>query len=173
MWWCCGQTKVTALGCKFAKHESKEDEEEEEEQRAVETRLKHKRCMCCRETGHRTNACTHDPNIRTNFEVEDEAVRVNKIREFKKVGADSVVATTSLLHHFAHQGSHIENAFGMGVLAFDDYNYNYYNKQLLIHERELLDMEDKQPTTLINKPTGEGRLSQEILHFLIDKQGNY
>ena len=54
-------------------------------------------------------------------------MRVNKIKEFKKLGSDSVVATTSLLHHFAHLGSSIEDAFGMGVLAFDDYNYNYFN----------------------------------------------
>ena len=28
MWWCCGKTTKEALGCKFRKHETKDDEEE-------------------------------------------------------------------------------------------------------------------------------------------------
>ena len=44
----------------------------------------------------------------------------------------------------------------------------------MIHERELDEIEQKQPTArLINKPSGEGRLSAEILQFLFDKQGKY
>jgi hypothetical protein len=29
MWWCCGKTSKDAPGCKFSKHESKEDEDED------------------------------------------------------------------------------------------------------------------------------------------------
>jgi hypothetical protein len=29
MWWCCGKDVKEAPGCKFSKHESKEDDEEE------------------------------------------------------------------------------------------------------------------------------------------------
>jgi len=29
MWWCCGKNSKDALGCKFAKHFSKEDEDED------------------------------------------------------------------------------------------------------------------------------------------------
>ncbi len=29
MWWCCGKTKKEAPGCKFAKHETRDDDEEE------------------------------------------------------------------------------------------------------------------------------------------------
>jgi BTK motif len=29
MWWCCGKTSRDAPGCKFSKHESKEDEDED------------------------------------------------------------------------------------------------------------------------------------------------
>ena len=29
MWWCCGKTEKESLGCKFSKHESKEDDEDE------------------------------------------------------------------------------------------------------------------------------------------------
>jgi BTK motif len=32
MWWCCGKTARDAPGCKFAKHESKEDEDDDVEQ---------------------------------------------------------------------------------------------------------------------------------------------
>ena len=30
MWWCCGKPGKDSPGCKFAKHESKEDEDEED-----------------------------------------------------------------------------------------------------------------------------------------------
>jgi hypothetical protein len=33
MWWCCGKLEKEDLGCKFAKHESKEDEEEDDEEK--------------------------------------------------------------------------------------------------------------------------------------------
>ena len=29
MWWCCGKSSKEAAGCKFSKHESKEDDEED------------------------------------------------------------------------------------------------------------------------------------------------
>lgn len=29
MWWCCGKTVKEAKGCKFAKHECKDDEDED------------------------------------------------------------------------------------------------------------------------------------------------
>lgn len=29
MWWCCGKTDKDAHGCKFSKHESKEDDEDD------------------------------------------------------------------------------------------------------------------------------------------------
>lgn len=32
MWWCCGKRSKDAAGCKFSKHESKEDEDEDIEQ---------------------------------------------------------------------------------------------------------------------------------------------
>lgn len=30
MWWCCGKTDKDNIGCKFSKHESKEDDEDED-----------------------------------------------------------------------------------------------------------------------------------------------
>jgi hypothetical protein len=29
MWWCCGKTEKESQGCKFSKHECKEDDEDE------------------------------------------------------------------------------------------------------------------------------------------------
>ena len=54
MWWCCGRTRFEARGCKFSKHESKEDEEAEELAKAIrgpEAEAKMV-CVCCRESGH-------------------------------------------------------------------------------------------------------------------------
>ena len=36
MWWCCGKTKKDAAGCKYAKHESKDDEEDEKDKDALD-----------------------------------------------------------------------------------------------------------------------------------------
>lgn len=31
MWWCCGKTSKDAPGCKFRKHESKDDEKDDDD----------------------------------------------------------------------------------------------------------------------------------------------
>lgn len=31
MWWCCGKTSKEAAGCKFSKHETKDEEEDEKD----------------------------------------------------------------------------------------------------------------------------------------------
>jgi len=51
MWWCCGKRDKDAAGCKFSKHESKEDddlEEDEEYGYDVTKGKKYVRCMCCK-----------------------------------------------------------------------------------------------------------------------------
>lgn len=54
MWWCCGKTSKEAIGCKYQKHESKDDAEDSadddgEKKEKVDRNL---RCFCCREIGH-------------------------------------------------------------------------------------------------------------------------
>lgn len=71
MWWCCGKRGKDQAGCKFSKHESKDDDldeplEEEERLRMDSVMLKNVRCLCCKETGHRIENCTRDPNFVTN-----------------------------------------------------------------------------------------------------------
>lgn len=56
MWWCCGKRGKDQAGCKFSKHESKEEGDDEftEHQEELERRraLKNIKCACCKETGH-------------------------------------------------------------------------------------------------------------------------
>ena len=40
MWWCCGKTKKEAPGCKFAKHETRDDEEDEKAVDDEKTKVK-------------------------------------------------------------------------------------------------------------------------------------
>jgi hypothetical protein len=53
MWWCCGKAFKEAKGCKFGKHESKDDEEDDKEkEEELKTRGKRVKCQCCKEIGH-------------------------------------------------------------------------------------------------------------------------
>jgi len=66
MWWCCGKSSKDALGCKFAKHASKDDEDEDEDGIINAKDLaKLVRCMCCKELGHSIEVCPRDPNYKT------------------------------------------------------------------------------------------------------------
>ena len=58
MWWCCGKNTKEAPGCKFSKHESKEDDEDEGadpegNKEGDQKQLKNVRCNCCKEIGHK------------------------------------------------------------------------------------------------------------------------
>jgi hypothetical protein len=57
MWWCCGKNSKEALGCKFAKHECKDDEEDDKEKDEEEEKTKERRikCQCCKDLGHKTD----------------------------------------------------------------------------------------------------------------------
>lgn len=100
MWWCCGKRGKDQPGCKFAKHESKEDEDEDDDTGKRSTKgkhLKYMRCNCCKELGHTIDICPRDPNIRTNEDPYDELERTQKIEDFRKLFADTAVTTTHLL----------------------------------------------------------------------------
>ena len=100
MWWCCGKRGKDQPGCKFAKHESKDDEDEEDEAGKFKTKgkhLKYMRCNCCKELGHIIDDCPRDPNLRTNEDPFDELERTQKIEDFRKLFADTAVTTTHFL----------------------------------------------------------------------------
>ena len=131
MWWCCGKTNKDALGCKYNKHESKEDDDEEEAREKEEEKYKMKRvkCQCCKEVGHHTQDCYRDPNLITKRDTNEELSRLNKLREFRKLNLDTIEIPTRLMKKLAVNAE--ENAFARGVLCFDDYNYKFHNSRLL------------------------------------------
>jgi len=72
MWWCCGKRGRDQPGCKFSKHEYKEDNDEEDDENDKEKnkqkQMKLMRCQCCKELGHSMENCERDPNIKTKGE---------------------------------------------------------------------------------------------------------
>eukprot|EP00397_Hematodinium_sp_SG-2012_P015771 GEMP01016069.1.p1 GENE.GEMP01016069.1~~GEMP01016069.1.p1 ORF type:complete len:695 (+),score=235.98 GEMP01016069.1:167-2251(+) len=86
MWWCCGKLGKGAIGCKFAKHESKEDDDDLDEQerkekaeRDIVMRNLNVRCYSCAEVGHKSRDCTRDPNLRTNYQQSKELSRISQL----------------------------------------------------------------------------------------------
>ena len=101
MWWCCGKNSKEAPGCKFSKHESKEDEDEDmvEQQEQDNEDLKknkHARCFCCKEKGHMAKECPRDTNMKTTKDPNDEMMRIQKAKDFRKLLSDSLGVTSRL-----------------------------------------------------------------------------
>lgn len=66
LWWCCGKTQKEAVGCKFDKHQMRNEAEENEDGTDGQNAVKNKEvCNCCKELGHRADRCDNDPNFHT------------------------------------------------------------------------------------------------------------
>jgi len=85
MWWCCGKAGMVAQGCKFARHEPKNDDDELDEQELKEKEEMKERvknlsitCFTCGERGHKAKACTRDPNLRPGQEAWRELKRIDR-----------------------------------------------------------------------------------------------
>ena len=158
MWWCCGKIGKDQPGCKFSMHESKDDEDEEtneEQDNDKQKSKKYVRCTCCKEIGHLIHDCTRDPNIKTGAKADQEFDRIQKMKDFRKLYADSIVTTTHLLKKavmipikYDEEGnqeevSHAYNPFMRGVMEFDDYNYSVHNPYVLVEDPKYAD-DDKQ-----------------------------
>merc|ERR1711957_262044 len=79
MWWCCGKRGKEQPGCKFSKHETKEDEDDDEDEKKNKVRqLKSIRCQCCKEFGHTNENCYRDPNLKTKENTRDKIERDNE-----------------------------------------------------------------------------------------------
>jgi hypothetical protein len=53
IWWCCGKETLDQPGCKYSKHESKEEEDDEDEgEHGKGISDGNLRCHCCKEIGH-------------------------------------------------------------------------------------------------------------------------
>ena len=74
MWWCCGKRGRDQQGCKFRKHETKDEDKDDldDGNKNGQTLLRNVRCLCCKEIGHRIENCTRDPNFKTNKEPEED-----------------------------------------------------------------------------------------------------
>ena len=97
-WWCCGKEEKNSLGCKYAKHVSKEDEEDDLnfDKKKIDY-FKNVKCMCCKELGHRIHECPRDPNFKTKADIEIDEQRIQKIKDFRTLFADTLVVTTHML----------------------------------------------------------------------------
>ena len=156
MWWCCGQTGKDQLGCKRSKHESKDEEDDDmgDEQEGLKVKSKkYVRCTCCKEIGHHITDCTRDPNIKTGAKVDSEFERIQKMKDFRKLFADSIVQTTHLLKKSVmvpikydddgniEEVAHAYNPFMRGVMEFDDYNYAIHNPYVLVEDPRVIELE--------------------------------
>ena len=92
MWWCCGKTKPTAIGCKVQKHITKDKEDEDEELDEKDARTV--KCHSCKQMGHSQDECELDPNIRSLKNVETEFERLHKISQVKKLNSDQIMTTS-------------------------------------------------------------------------------
>ena len=87
--------------------------------------------------------------MKTGQNPENEASRIQKIRDFRKLYADTVIQTThflkkSIMIPLKVDGDDAQtdvvsnpyHPFMRGVMEFDDYNYKLYNPYVLLKEPE-------------------------------------
>ena len=57
------------------------------------------RCRCCKEIGHSIETCPRDPNIKTvtQTQLDGEAERILRMKDYKKVFAETQITTTHFL----------------------------------------------------------------------------
>ncbi|CAI2380348.1 unnamed protein product [Moneuplotes crassus] len=163
MWWCCGSTDNLNKGCVKDYHVSKSyNDTDKLNNRETEMQLK-TQCRCCKQKGHSTQNCPLDPNYRSNHSISDEYARILGLKdvETKKFAKDSLKDTKKYLENIIAQKS--ENPFKRGVLAFDDYNYTYYNKEILPEMEELMEDESDLNSSVAksNLEEGEGESEDE------------
>ena len=165
MWWCCGKRGKDQPGCRFSKHESKDDEDEDEEkqdEKQKQKQLKYMKCMCCKQMGHTIELCHQDPNLKTKAVIESDFDRILKIKDFRHLFADTVITTTHFLKKCIKVPKvqiralydeptvgvtvkeakvlidrQYKNVFKRGVMNFEDYNYDCYNKYILIDPNKI------------------------------------
>eukprot|EP00347_Sterkiella_histriomuscorum_P014023 403362455 len=128
MWWCCGKHHKDAPGCKYTKHITKDEDEDDGFllEGEIKKRLKGLKCFCCKETGHKTENCTKDPNMRQNCDLDDELIRITERKSARKLNGDSFEVSNKLMEKLSKQKLH--SIFGKDIMSFDDYNYKLVNE---------------------------------------------
>ena len=97
MWWCCGKVGKDAPGCRKTRHISNNEDSESDTDERDKQEKKYVRCTSCKEVGHTIENCKNDPNMKTGGKPEEEYNRIQKMKDFRKLYADSIVHTTHLL----------------------------------------------------------------------------
>ncbi|KAF4652111.1 hypothetical protein FOL46_009900 [Perkinsus olseni] len=113
LWWCCGKPGKDATGCKFAKHESKDEDEyddlldDDDDEENGDTKdeggrkkknksLQSVKCYSCKEMGHAAESCPRDPNVRSlrkGFQVGKELRRLEILQTAAMAGGRRTRAT--------------------------------------------------------------------------------
>ena len=100
--------------------------------------------------------CTRDPNIKRTGKADAEFERIQKMKDFRKLFADSVIQTTHLFKKLVcipikyDEESQLEEVkdaytpFMRGVMEFDDYNYAIHNPYVLVEDPKYAIVEEKQ-----------------------------
>ena len=98
--------------------------------------------MWCKKLGHSLGDCPQDPNFRTNFSIFDEFFRVEGLKDIvtKRTSMDVLNKTEKLFKEMIPIKD--SSPFKRGVMLFDDYNYQYFNKVVLPPLEELIDEEE-------------------------------
>ena len=99
--------------------------------------------MCCKEIGHTIENCPRDPNIKTKVEPELDYERIQRIKDYRKLFADTAVLTTHMLKKCVlipykmsnkEEDAYQQHPFKRGAMKFDDFNYHIYNPYILIED---------------------------------------
>ena len=77
---------------------SREDEKDDEDTaHHKSSTLKNVRCISCKEQGHRIEQGVRDPNLKTLVPVAIENERIKKLKDCRKLHADTLVNTTHFI----------------------------------------------------------------------------
>ena len=133
MWWCCGKTSKDAPGCRFAKHECKDDEDEDkaaDPDHPNANKQRKQKCQCCKGVGHKAAECDKDPNFRGGYDVQAEHKRIMYRKEDRGEGmGHGVEVTGRLVERLSKKGA-MKDLVGEDIMVFDDYNYKLLNEHI-------------------------------------------
>ena len=97
MYWCCGKTSKDAPGCLVTKHEAGDGDDDDVKGKEDTQNKANQKCGCCRGLGCDISNCKRDPNLKRSEDPTEEIDRISKIKDFRKLHADTQVQTTQLL----------------------------------------------------------------------------
>ena len=94
------------------------------------------RCTCCKNKGHFTHQCPKDPNLRYEYDAEEELMRIFKLGGGEDNRSYDSLKLTSHFLTFCNQNK-LKTPFAEGCMEFDDFNYRYYNSAVFTNKTEL------------------------------------